>query len=111
MTPARPLIDELDPAPEPYTLARSFSHLPCLLFLDSAGGPSPLARYSYLCADPLGWLQIRGPDAENPFEVVRRCLSDWRIERTPGLPPFQGGAAGLFGYGLAHWLERLPRPR
>src|SRR5262249_23424277 len=27
----------------------------------------------------------------------------------PGLPPFQGGAAGLFGYGLCHHLERLPR--
>ncbi len=29
----------------------------------------------------------------------------------PGLPPFQGGAAGLFGYDLCHHIERLPRPR
>ncbi|HZY85318.1 MAG TPA: aminodeoxychorismate synthase component I, partial [Gemmataceae bacterium] len=27
------------------------------------------------------------------------------------LPPFQGGAAGLFGYDLCHHIERLPRPR
>jgi len=29
----------------------------------------------------------------------------------PGLPPFQGGAAGLFGYGICHELEKIPRPR
>jgi para-aminobenzoate synthetase component 1 len=28
-----------------------------------------------------------------------------------GLPPFQGGIAGLFGYDLCHHIERLPRPR
>ena len=27
------------------------------------------------------------------------------------LPPFQGGAAGLFGYDLGRQLERLPRPK
>ena len=32
------------------------------------------------------------------------------METEPGLPPFQGGAAGLFGYDLCHHLERLPRP-
>jgi para-aminobenzoate synthetase component 1 len=33
------------------------------------------------------------------------------IARIPDLPPFQGGLAGLFGYGLCHTLERIPRPR
>jgi para-aminobenzoate synthetase component 1 len=28
----------------------------------------------------------------------------------PGLPPFVGGAAGLLGYDLCHYIERLPRP-
>ncbi len=28
-----------------------------------------------------------------------------------GLPPFQGGAAGLLSYDLARQLEPLPRPR
>ena len=27
------------------------------------------------------------------------------------MPPFQGGAAGVFGYDLCHHLERLPRRR
>src|SRR5439155_1076618 len=34
----------------------------------------------------------------------------WPAETLPGLPPFQGGAAGLFGYELCHHLERLPQP-
>jgi anthranilate/para-aminobenzoate synthase component I len=33
-----------------------------------------------------------------------------RLPTLPGLPPFQGGAAGLFGYDLCHHIERLPRP-
>jgi para-aminobenzoate synthetase component 1 len=31
------------------------------------------------------------------------------VKAVPGLPPFQGGAAGLFSYELCHHLERLPR--
>src|SRR5947207_11114359 len=33
------------------------------------------------------------------------------MEPVEGLPPFQGGAAGVFGYDLCHHLEKLPRPR
>ncbi len=43
-----------------------------------------------------------------------RCARSWaatRSERIPGLPPFQGGAAGLFGYELNRFVERLPPPR
>src|SRR5262249_43057299 len=36
-------------------------------------------------------------------------LARCRAETVPGLPPFQGGVAGLFGYGLCHHIERLPR--
>src|SRR5262249_13847870 len=38
-------------------------------------------------------------------------LARWPATAVPGLPPFQGGAAGLFGYGLARVLERLPKPK
>jgi para-aminobenzoate synthetase component 1 len=43
--------------------------------------------------------------------VVAERLANFPAESAPGLPPFQGGAAGLFGYDLCHHLERLPRPR
>jgi para-aminobenzoate synthetase component 1 len=47
----------------------------------------------------------------DPFAVLARHLTRFRADSTPGLPPFQGGMAGLFGYDLCHHIERLPRPR
>src|SRR5262245_13923255 len=106
-----PLIEELTPPPEPWTVAQCLAGLPKLLWLDSAGAPAELSRYSYVTASPFEWLEFRGPDGLNPFEVLRDKLSEYKSATIPGLPPFQGGAAGLFGYDLCHWLERLPRPR
>src|SRR5260370_16476213 len=111
MKPVQPLIGELERAPPPGALARALSRLPHLIFLDSAGGPDHLTRYSYLTADPFAWLRVCGPDLDNPFDLLSRALAEWRMEPVARVPPFQGGAAGLFGYGLAHWLERPPRPR
>lgn len=83
------------------------SDLPHLLFLDSAL-PSSLGRYSFVTADPVVWLQ---PDPEtDPFALLAEQIAEWRMEPVAGLPPFQGGAAGLFGYDLCQFLERLPRP-
>jgi para-aminobenzoate synthetase component 1 len=106
-----PQIEELTPPPEPWAMARRLAHLPHLLFLDSSGGSPDLARYSYLTADPFRWLQFRGSEAGDPFDALRTELAHWRTATFRGLPPFQGGAAGLFGYDLCHWIERLPRPR
>ncbi|HKI34019.1 MAG TPA: aminodeoxychorismate synthase component I [Gemmataceae bacterium] len=107
--PAAPLVEELTPAPDPWDAARRFAHLPHLLFLDSAALDSPFGRYSFLTADPFDWLSSRGGD-DNPFPRLAERLARWRTETIPGLPPFQGGAAGLFGYDLCHHIERLPRP-
>jgi para-aminobenzoate synthetase component 1 len=35
----------------------------------------------------------------------------YRIPAAANAPPFQGGIAGLFGYGLGNAIERLPMPR
>jgi para-aminobenzoate synthetase component 1 len=111
MKPVQPLIEELDPAPPPWALARALARMPHLLFLDSAGGPAHLTRYSYLMADPFAWLCVQGPSSAQPFDMLSEALAAWRTEPAANAPPFQGGAAGLFGYGLAHWLESLPPPR
>jgi para-aminobenzoate synthetase component 1 len=70
-------------------------------------------------ADPFKWLTSwrgrlvedhAGPCEADPFAALQGHLSHWRTETAPDLPPFQGGAAGLFGYDLCHHVERLPRP-
>jgi para-aminobenzoate synthetase component 1 len=114
-----PLAEELVPAPSPWDVARRLSVLPRLLFLDSSGGRPELARYSFVTADPFAWLRSRGRHLEidglsaegDPWAKLAEMLGCFSMQTLPGLPPFQGGAAGLFGYDLCHHLERLPRPR
>jgi len=112
----------LSPAPDPWDAFRRIAHLPHTLFLDSAVGHPELGRFSYETAAPFDWLRSRGkrttlascpfpfPPA-NPFWMLEEQLARYRADPIPGLPPFQGGAAGLFGYDLCHHIERLPRPR
>ena len=118
--PIRPLVEELTPAPDPWEVFIRLSSLPHVLFLDSAGDYPGLGRYSFLTADPFSLLSSwRGhigddrtrPCEADPFAVLQDYLRLWRAETAPGLPPFQGGAAGLFGYDLCHHIERLLRPR
>jgi len=117
-----PLVEELAPIPDAWEVFRSLARLPHALFLDSALRHPSLGRYSFLTADPFAWLWSKGQqvcvsglrrplESADPFAVLAELLARHRIDAAPGLPPFQGGAAGLFGYDLCHHLERLPRPR
>jgi para-aminobenzoate synthetase component 1 len=117
-----PLVEELTPAIDAWEIFACLAALPRVLFLDSALTHPRLGRYSYVTADPFEWLwsrgrRVHGPrrrprlQATDPFAVLGECLTMYHVQSLPGLPPFQGGAAGLFGYDLCHHLERLPRPR
>jgi para-aminobenzoate synthetase component 1 len=112
-----PLVEELTGL-TPWATCQALSSLARLLFLDSAQ-ESLLGRYSYVTADPFAWIwppalvqnrPIVFPPAD-PFDSLADGLQRFRAATVPGLPPFQGGAAGLFSYDLCHYLERLPRPR
>jgi para-aminobenzoate synthetase component 1 len=133
------VVEELSPAPDAWEAFRRLAELPHVLFLDSALPHPTLGRYSFLTAAPPEFYRARGPHrwgsrvpsaadpSADPFPLVRgladlrhqdpftlvaeRLRHCPRAEPVPGLPPFQGGAAGLFGYGLCHHVERLPRPR
>ncbi len=117
---ALPLVQELHPLPEPWLLVLQLASCPHLLFLDSAQAHPSLGRYSFITADPFEWIEARGRrvavngrvyEPADPFAVLAERLAHSRLTTLPGLPPFQGGAAGLFGYDLCHHIERLPRPR
>lgn len=117
--PAIPLVEELTPWLDPWDVCRRLAPLPHLLFLDSADSHTPLGRYSFVAADPFHWLGVHrsrivgdeGGCCADPFAALGQCLRQWRTETIAGLPPFQGGAAGLFSYDLCHHIEHLPRPR
>jgi para-aminobenzoate synthetase component I len=115
---AAPIVEPLDGL-TPWHACLRLAASPHLLFLDSARQGS-LGRYSYVAADPFAWIwppsgiinnvPIVLPPAD-PFDCVADALDRFTSATIPGLPPFQGGAAGLFPYDLCHYLERLPRPR
>lgn len=109
------------PTPDSWSVFEALQGLPHVLFLDSALPRPVLGSYSFVCADPFLVVRSggrrsgrRGPAAcprSDDLSRLEGYLSLWHAEKVLGLPPFQGGAAGMFGYGLCHQLERLPRPR
>jgi para-aminobenzoate synthetase component 1 len=125
-----PLVDNLGETGDPIELVTRFLDLPGLVFLDSAPGAQhavdahQLARYSFLTADPARTVrskgrrtEIGGPGLEwtpldlDPLFAIRDLLAPHGAAPIPGLPPFQGGAAGYIGYDYGAVLERLPRAR
>jgi len=104
-----PLIEELTPTPEP---EQAFLHLcrrPHCLFLDSALRHPALGRYSFLTADPFDYLEVPA-DGTDGLGMLAGRIADCGPAAVAGLPPFQGGAGGLFGYDLGRSLETIPRP-
>jgi para-aminobenzoate synthetase component 1 len=104
-----PLVEEVTGL-APWEACRRLADLPHLLFLDSAQ-TSNLGRYSYVTADPFQWRTCAADAVERlrPLRALQQQLRQHPALTIPGLPPFQGGAAGLFGYDLGHEIERLPR--
>lgn len=106
-----------------WTAFQALSGLPHVLFFDSALRHPTLGRYSYLTADPLaffrwrqGTWQVSGPlgvtsSVGDPFHAIKPILASARAEPLPGVPPFQGGIAGLWSYDLCQVVEKLPRHR
>jgi len=96
-------IDFCDPA----EAAHALRDLPFLTFLDSSMADRKLGRYSFIAADPFARI-IAGVAGRDWVLRLKSRLAAYRTAALPGLPPFQGGAAGLFSYELGHSLERLP---
>jgi para-aminobenzoate synthetase component 1 len=104
-----PLVEELTPAPEPEEVLLRLCHLPYCLFLDSALRDPVLGRYSFVAADPFDFLYAPA-DGTDGLGLLAGKMRHLEAETIGGLPPFQGGAAGLLGYDLGRSLESFPSP-
>lgn len=105
-----PLIQELTPPPDPEAVLTRLARQPHSLFLDSAQRDPRLGRYSFLACDPFDFLTLPA-DGTAGLNLLRDRLTKYSAPTVPGLPPFQGGAAGLLGYDLSRSLEQIPTPR
>ncbi|MGH7631881.1 MAG: aminodeoxychorismate synthase component I [Gemmatimonadales bacterium] len=104
-----PLVERLASVPDPADAAERFADLPLRLLLDGTADRERTGRYSFLVADPFRIVRTKG-DGES-LAAVRQALAPFAVPPAPGLPPFQGGAAGFIGYDWGATLERLPAPR
>ena len=113
-TPARhgstlPLVEELPSSLDVMTAVKAFSTWSNLLVFESALARKPVGRYSFLTADPVAKWQLNCPlFGYDPFMNARKEWERCQVDSVPGLPPFQGGIAGLLGYELGQSWERIP---
>jgi len=105
-----PVVEELSPPPDPEAAFLRFAGSEHAVFFDSARRDGVLGRYSFLACDPFAWSTSAIDDA-GALGKLRAALERFPAVRRRDLPPFQGGAAGLFSYDLGRQLERLPAPR
>jgi anthranilate synthase component 1 len=82
--------------------------------LESAEQGQRFGRWSFLGMQPrsvirleAGVLTVDGEprEAADPYAAVAEELARYRLAELPDLPPFAGGAVGLFGYDLVRTFE------
>ncbi len=99
-----------------YTRIRSRNSL----LLESLKGPEHISRYAFIGIEP--YLTFKAKDGlitidaqgrktvsyRKPLPRLRELLTACSQEAIEGLPPFQGGAAGMLSYDFVRYFERLP---
>src|ERR671923_1017385 len=73
--------------------------------LESAEQGQRFGRWSFLGFRPRTVIRWRHGDPGDPYALVEEELGRYRIAPLEGLPPFAGGAVGLFGYDLVRSAE------
>ncbi len=112
VTASGAIVAEAAPGLDPLTVFAHAATLPHVLFLDSALVDEPpasgsaaiprLGRWSFVAADPIHSLTVEpdgtAADVHDALARARTILADLTCPTIPGLPPFQGGLAGLLSY-------------
>jgi anthranilate synthase component 1 len=123
---ARPSLEEVRALARDYNLIpvrQTFiddTQTPVSAFLKLRGdGPSFLlesaeqgrvGRYSFIGFRPRDVLRWSLGDPGDPYELASAALSRLRPAPLEGLPPFAGGAVGVFAYDLVRAVEPLGEP-
>jgi anthranilate/para-aminobenzoate synthase component I len=107
------------PFESPHTVYRRLRRKESFLF-ESAKGPATIARFSFIGVEPYLGFRVKNGEVEiafekkktvsfrHPLQRLRELVLGYRQKAIEGLPPFQGGAAGMLSYDFVHYLERLP---
>ncbi len=66
-----------------------------------------LGRYSFIAYRPRKVLRWSPGDPGDPYALAAAELARFSVADVPGLPPFAGGAVGVFAYDLVRTVEPL----
>ena len=83
---------------------------PGTFLLESAEQGQRVGRWSFLGFRPRAVIRLDRGAHTDPYALVAEELERYRIAPLAGLPPFAGGAVGLFGYDLVRTAETLIMP-
>src|SRR5215207_3501438 len=73
--------------------------------LESAEQGQQVGRGSFLGFRPRAVIRLNRGEHSDPYRLLDEELARYRIAPLEGLPPFAGGAVGMFGYDLARSAE------
>jgi anthranilate synthase component 1 len=79
-------------------------------FLLESAEQGRVGRYSFIGLRPRQVLRWSLGDPGDPYTLVAAELARFRAAPVEGLPPFAGGAVGLFAYDLVRTVESLGPP-
>lgn len=102
-----PLVRQLPDGFTPEYCFERLSRLRGCVWLDSCLRSSEFGRYSYLAAEPFSMMRADQTN-DRSIEDLASLSAPFFQERIPGLPPFQGGWLGWFGYEFGRCFERIP---
>src|SRR5947209_15747701 len=79
-------------------------------FLLESAEQGRVGRYSFIGFRPRKVVRWSLGEAGDPYALLAAELSRFDPARLPGLPPFAGGAVGVFAYDLVRTVESLGEP-
>ncbi len=104
---ATPILIEEHEWVDAETIFAPLAHTPFSLWLDSSDTDHATGRYSFILTAPDDILICR--NQADGFMRLREFIPFDTTQKIPaGIPPFIGGAAGVFSYDFAHCFETLP---
>src|SRR5581483_2230388 len=79
-------------------------------FLLESADQGRVGRYSFIGFRPRQVIRWALGDAGDPYRLAAAELNRFRAAPLADLPPFAGGAVGMFAYDLVRTVERLAEP-
>ncbi len=102
----------------PITLLRKISQISQRYYLlESVEGGEKWGRYSFLGFNPIVHVTCKNKEviieaedtkvikSDEPFDVLKELLEDYKSPKIEGLPPFTGGLVGYFSYEMIGYAE------